>query len=441
MAKEIGNVMPHDLQAERSVLGCCLLYSGALGIIAEEHLTATDFYAPAHRIIFNAIMAVHDAGDPVDLITLTGRLITMGDTEPIGGLEYVAGLTNVVPSPANTRHYCRIVKNKSQSREIITRCHRTVESATKSDKPNEISVEAAEALLNITRNTVDFTQSRILDDVIGQIDSEYEGLQNGTAEPPIKTGFKRLDELIQLQGGNVFVIAGLSNSGKTAMASGIAVNVSESGNHALWISSEMSHTEMTARFIGMATEAIPAREIRRKNWGYLKADPRISQNLRACLHQVYLPGGTEHEIKRIVTQAMMRFPIKLVVIDYIQRLTYSRSSGHEAQDMGKISGYLKRMSGETATPFIVLSQLSNPSYDRKSGESREPELYDLKWSGDIVNDADAVLFVHRMGGKDSDDEYYYKWLIRKNKHDSRAEIKAKFISKWVKFIEYPWSEK
>lgn len=429
----------HDLEAERAILGCLLLDRRATDIIVHElGIKAGEFFHPGHVLIFDAASRLIERRIGVDYVTLNRELESSGNLTSAGGITYVAGLANVVPSVKNARYYGGIVRELARKREIARICLEGYDQATAGGDSRDIGVGLTNRLLGVVRERKELTQTRSISEVIQSLDQENQDRAAGRALPPISFGYPRLDALVQLRPGHIMVIAGRSSIGKTSLATGLGVRVALAGSAILWISAEMSHSEMASRFIAACSD-IELYGLQRGHHENLMHDPRVADLLKTNIQQVFMPGGTEQEIGRIVTECAARHPIKLVVVDYIQRLTYSGAgrNSNDASSMSKISGYLKRLAGETGIPFIVLSQMPNPTgEDRRT--PREPELWDLKWSGDIGNDADVVLFIHKDFGRDGDKDYYMRWLIRKNRHGARGEIKTMFHCARAEFEEREW---
>lgn len=427
--------LPHNLDAERAVLGCCLLQRVSV-LSAISVLKPDDFFQPKHRLIFETFKTLIKENKPVDLVTLTDRLMRDKALDQVEA-AYIAGLTDTVPTIRNTEYYSGIVLEKARLRNLIKLSHQVSKTVLLGkDDADTILDSAMSGLIGI--NKVDKTSSEPIDieNAIADNEKYFDEIEEGKRNPPIKLGYPRLDSLITLLGGNLMVIGGRPSHGKTALAVGMTINMIFNQKKVLFISAEMDKREMTHRFISVAAD-IPISLLRKGTVKDVANDYNVSELI---VHKKYLrficpDRVNELDVARILKyETLMNGKPDILIIDYLQRMRYSGKTNDRRIQIGEICNSLKDLIREFEIPCILLSQLSRPTgQDRQS--NKPPTLWALKEAGEIENVSDVVLLIHRL----DDDKTMPYWdvdiLLEKNRNGPLGDIRFEFERKRALFRE------
>lgn len=389
--------LPHNLEAERSILGAILVHNDAYEQVAAT-LTPQHFYRDAHQRIFKAIHTLAERKVSIDFVTLREELSRAGDLEEVGGPAYVASLADGVPRSTNTSHYASIVKEKATLRAIIQAANQTLTAAyAAEDASVEILTRTDQALLALqnghgTSNLTDMRQSA------GTL---YQWIEHRSAHRGeligIDTGFANLNELtLGWESGDLIVIAARPSIGKTLLAINTAVAATKATQSVAFFSLEMRRRQLENRLVASLAQVDAAR-IRS---GYL--GDQDMQKLGLAMSDIHnLPlyiddrsGQTVQEIRLACRRMRSEHGLGLVIIDYVQLIhgSLDRRGATRNEEITDISRRLKILADELSCPVILLSQLKR--LDRKSGDPR-PKLDDLRESGALEQDADIVGLLHR----------------------------------------------
>jgi len=447
-------VPPHNLEAERSVLGCCLLDRAALLTIIAR-IRPEDFFHPPHRIIYENIKKLFNDNVTPDYVSLTNSLMSSGNLEAAGGGEYVAGLTNVVPSVRNAEHYAFIVTEKSQLRQLIRLGNEMAKFASDSKRP--------------LREIVDWSSNRFLElmelkehqsyTTIGKVADEFNKWYSETydqKEPPgTSTGYADLDRmLLGFQNGNLIILAARPSQGKTALALDIARNVAQMGRKVAFLSLEMSREEILIRLLCSAGKLDSYRLKQKRLSDRKDTDGKTDWNrltdamARLDKMQIYIDDTSSLAISelraKVKAMKLEQGKLDLVVIDYLQLLNGELGSGDmRVQEVSKISRSLKALAREIDAPILALSQLSR-HIEYRAGLKKVPQLSDLRESGSIEQDADVVLFIHRevteqeeQAGRqyEPDNEQETQLIIAKNRNGAIGKVFLLFLRRFATFVQ------
>ena len=411
--------LPHNLRAERSILAAVILQRGVLDDVADI-VRADDFYQPAHRAVYTAMLKLCAAARPIDPITLEESLRATREIGLVGGLEGLGKLADSYGSIQQARHHATIVADRAAQRRMVQLFRTLAEEGCENiDKPRAWIASAQQRLLAASeRASTNSYQpiSELVHDAMKGIADEAKAAklaQEQGLETPVtgvRTGFHKLDDMTGgLQPSELVVLAARPSMGKTALACNIASTASATGVPVLILSMEMSKDQIVRREL-CSRAAVDRMHIRR---GSMSADDM--RNLVAAASRTNtLPIAIDDRAALSITamQSTGRrwrrdprfFPpldgneedsrIGLIVVDYLQLGKGEDGSGHNVRNLevGEISGGLKAMAKELKLPVLALSQL-NRSVDARS-DSR-PKLSDLRDSGTIEQDADVVMFIYR----------------------------------------------
>lgn len=390
--------VPQNIEAEQSVLAACLLNRDAMDEVATR-LSAEDFFRPAHRIIFEAMMNLHLRNLPIDQISLAENLKSSGQLEAAGGKSYLVDLADNTFALTNWLTHTDIVKRMSIQRGLIYAA--TEITALAYDAPddlNEVVEEAEKTLFGVTEKRVSssFTSiTGLLDDAFAEITHLAEQKSHITGVP---TGFRDVDNLLHgLRGGDLIILAARPGVGKTSFALNLALNAAKAGNPTAFFSLEMSSSQLVQRV--MCSEAkIKLESVR--SGSLTEADWQALADALGRLSGLELYIDDTPSLSILEARAKARRELRgksngLIVVDYLQLMQppQVRRDGNRAVEVGEISRGLKVLAKEMDMPVLALSQLSRAIEQR--GRSKRPMLSDLRESGSIEQDADIVMFIDR----------------------------------------------
>jgi len=404
----VTRVPPHNIEAEQSVLGAIIMDIDAVGI-ASEIITASDFYRPDHRQIYEAIMELYNKSEPIDLVTIQNRLIEKGILEQIGGLGYITQLATFVPTSAHIKQYAKIVESKSVLRKLIKASSEiSAKSFEAQDNIDEIVNYAEKQIFDIMqdKHTEDFSPlSEVLVTSLEKIEAAYMNKGQITG---IASGFTDLDyRTAGFQPSDLILVAARPSMGKTAFALNVAQHVAiKQGKKVALFSLEMSKDQLVNRML--CSEAmVDAQKIRTgslDNEDWKKIARAIGPLSAADIYIDDTPGITMMEVRAKCRRLKLEQGLDFIMIDYLQLMSGAGKSESRQQEISEISRSLKGLAREMDAPVVALSQLSRACEARAD---HRPMLSDLRESGAIEQDADVVMFLYR-------DEYYHPDTEQKN---------------------------
>src|SRR5277367_2981613 len=431
--------LPASIDAERSILGAILLDNHSYNEAAEK-LNADDFALDSHRRIFGRMAELIDAGRAVDIVTLAEELAKRKEVEAVGGVAYLASLTEGLPRRLSIEEYVRIVKDKSLLRQLINICSTAItRAADQGEEALEVLNAAESGLLEVTERgiTRGFASiPEIVRNSFGTIDNLYK---EGREVTGLATHFVDFDRMTSgLQASELIIIAARPSMGKTAWAINIAQNAAvQSGKVVAIFSLEMSKESLLRRML--ASQALVDSQKIQK--GFLLREDQ--QKLTHALEQLAeskmfiddTPGISLTEMRAKARRLrQLNGSLDLIVVDYLQLMTASsfgpgtKRYENRTQEVSAISRGLK-----------ALSQLSRASEQR--GGDKKPMLSDLRESGSIEQDADVVAFIHREayynrdenGQPDPDTENKAEIIIAKQRNGPTGSVHLAYLSKCTRF--------
>lgn len=387
---------PQNLEAEMSVLGGVLLENEALNR-ALEVLRPEDFYRQAHRKIFAALITLSERNEPADLVTLTAVLKNRDALEEIGGSSYLSTLVDFVPTAANISYYCKIVKEKAISRELIKVA---TEIASRGYEGGEVeaSLDWAEGeifkIANMKSRPSVFATKDIVKETIKTIEKLYDRKELITGVP---TGFTDLDNMTSgLQGGDLVIIAGRPSMGKTAFCLNLVEHAAMHATQpipAIVFSLEMSKEQLVQRLL-CSVARIEAGRVRTGKLAQSEFPTLVNAAGVIAEAPIYIddtPAISVLEVRAKSRRLKAEKNIGLIVVDYLQLMTGKNTESRQ-QEISEISRSLKALAKELNLPVIALSQLNR---SLESRTDKRPILADLRESGAIEQDADVIMFLYR----------------------------------------------
>ncbi|AZN38849.1 replicative DNA helicase [Paenibacillus albus] len=431
-------VPPQNMEAEQAVLGAVLLQAEAL-ITSMERVKSEDFYLPSHQLIFEAMIELGEASQPIDLVTLTAYLQDHQQLEEIGGVSYLAKLANSVPTAANVDYYAQIVEEKSMLRRLIRTATNIVSNgyAAAEDVGSMLS-EAESRILEISnrRSSSGFISIR---DVLMEVFEKVEFLYtNKGGSSGIPSGFTDLDKMTAgFQRSDLIIIAARPSVGKTAFALNVAQNVGVRAKETVAIFSlEMSAAQLVQRMI-CAESNVDAGRMRT---GYLEGDDweKLTMAIGSLSEaQIFIddtPGITVADIRAKCRRLKKERGLGMILIDYLQLISGRGKAGeNRQQEVSEISRTLKQIARELEVPVIALSQLSRGVEQR---QDKRPMMSDLRESGSIEQDADIVAFLYRDDyyDKESEKKNIIEIIIAKQRNGPVGTVELAFLKSFNKFV-------
>lgn len=435
---DIQKIPPHDEDAEEAVIGSMLTDKDAV-IAAIEVLKPEDFYRDDNKTIFEAEASIYAKGEPIDFITVKEELISMGKFDAVGGNEYLATLTDKVPTTANIEKYVKIVEDKSLLRTLIKTANELIDLGYSQNEEIESLMDSAEKkIFDIMQRKSQKGYSSIKDilvDSFTQLQELYNNKQHITGVP---SGFIDLDnKTAGFHKSELILIAARPAMGKTAFALNIATNAAVQANIPVVVFSlEMSREQCANRILCsqamVDSQKVSKGDISDEEWEKLAvASGELSESSGIFIDDT--AGITVAEIRAKCRKLKIEKNIGLIVIDYLQLIQGSGKSSSREQEIAEISRSLKILAKEIDVPVIALSQLSRAPEARTD---HRPMLQDLRESGSIEQDADIVMFIYR-------DDYYNpqaeqtniaEIIIAKNRSGPVGTTELLWMPSFTKFV-------
>ena len=437
-------VPPHNLEAEKSVLGAVLLDERHLyPLLIEEHLRPEHFYREQYGAVFEAMIELYNGDRKIDHLTVAEMLREHGKLELVGGPEAIDELAGWVPAAGHARDYGRIVRDHARLRALLSTSYQIQASVIGRDAPARDLLERAErAVLEVAEDERQKT-FRSIEQIL---DDETEKLHRlSIAKTPLTgtpSGYKDIDELTGgFQPGNLIVIAARPSMGKSALVTNIAENAALKGHPVALFSLEMSESELAQRFVASQAN-IRGEELRRGR----VAEGKWPKILAACqtlsAAPLWVDDSSDTSVLDVRAKArrlhhQVEGGLGLIIIDYLQLMRHEGRIENRVEQVGQISRGLKGLARELNVPVIALAQLSRAVEQR--GGDKKPILSDLRESGQIEQDSDLVMFIYR-------DEYYNKQeserpgeadiIVAKHRNGPVGEIVLTFRHEFPKFMNY-----
>jgi replicative DNA helicase len=440
--------LPANVDAEKTILGAILLDNAAHAEAAEK-LDSEDFSLDSHRRIFLRMTELMNAQRAVDIVTLAAELDRYKERDTIGGVAYLASLTEGLPRRPVIEEYIRIVKDKSLLRKLMLICSSAIaRAADQGETALEVLGAAESQLMEVSEKglTGGFQSlDQIVQHSFGTIDNLYKQSREVTG---LATDFTELDRMTSgLQKGELIIIAARPSMGKTALAINIAQNAAIKSQAIVAVFSlEMSKESLLRRML--SSQAWVDQQKLQK--GFLgredhdKLTNALGQLVESRLYIDDTAGISLAEMRAKARRLRQNAGgLDLVVVDYLQLMTATLPSngkkGYEnrTQEVSAISRGLKALAKELNVPVVALSQLSRAGVQRK--DDHRPMLSDLRESGSIEQDADVVAFIHRESYYSRDEEMSEadkaksEIILAKQRNGPTGTVHLNFISRFTRF--------
>lgn len=395
----LGRLQPQAVELEEAVLGALLLESKAY-LDIENILIADDFYLETNKTVYKAVMSLISRREPADMLTVVEELRKTGELESIGGPMYIAELTEKIASAAHIVFHAKIIRQKSRARNLIRIATAVAEKAYDQTQDVEETIEELETSLTALSSDSSDCQSVSMGEALTEAmdaAAKTQELREKGIQTTIPTGLNILDDI--LAGGwsapDLIILGARPSMGKTQFSLLFAKAAALAGKDALYISIEMKRTQLVNRYL-LEDDRINSRNLKsgqmnQEEWAAVDEKAGQLWNMKLNIadnYKIRYISNIKSEARRMYRKGQL----KLMVIDYLGLIRTNLKFQSRQLEIGYITGELKNLAKELDIPIILLSQLNRP---QKGVAVREPQLDDLRESGDIEQDADIVLFIHK----------------------------------------------
>src|SRR5687767_13089810 len=429
--------LPHNLEAERSVLGAILVHNDAFNMAAQV-IDSGDFYRDAHRRIFDKMVALNERNQAIDFVTLKEELGRSGDLDEVGGPAYIASLVDGVPRATNVEYYAKIVKEKSTLRSLIYSANKILSNAYEADQEADLILDEAEsAIFSVAEDRIKsgFIPMRdLVKDSFPKIEQLFEHKSFITG---IGTGFTEIDKMTRgFQRGDLIIVAARPSMGKTSLVLNICQHVAMSGGVAGFFSLEMSKEQLFMRLL--ASEAkidnyrLLSGQIGQKEYGNITHALETLSDAHLYIDDTAGVGVMEMRAK--ARRLKSEHGLHLLIVDYVQLMTGRGRFENRTLELASISRSIKGLAKELNVPIILLSQLSRAPEARSD---HRPQLSDLRESGALEQDADLVVLIYRddVYNKDPNnpDAGTAELILAKQRNGPTGVVKLAFLREQTRF--------
>lgn len=433
-------IPPNSEQAEKAVLGSILIDNKAIVKVAE-FLQEEDFYNAKNALIYKACVDLFNEHSPIDITTVNAKLADQKVVEKIGGMGYIASLSEDVPTASHIYEYGMIVKNKSMLRKLIVVGDEIKGFGYQEEEEiDQLLDKAEQSLFNITQTFIKNTFTHVKD-ILSMRYEEFAELheeKNPDKTNGVKTGYRDLDKIMGgFKPSEMIVIAGRPAMGKTAFALSIAQNAALKWNKNVAIFSlEMSKEQLVDRMFAslLMVDSWKLKKGMLDDEDFARIGTVMDELSKANIFIDDSLGNSITELRSKVRRLKMEKGLDMIIIDYLQLMSLGGNSNNRVQEISEISRNLKQIAREVSVPVIALSQLSRAVEARPD---KRPQLADLRESGAIEQDADAVLMLYREEyyDPDTDRKGLADILIRKHRNGPVGGVELIFKSEQTRFYD------
>ena len=429
---------PNSLEAEQGVIGCCFLEAASIDKATETGLLPHWFFDLRHRKLWETIRDMHEAGTPTDIITVSQHLKDAQQFDEIGGIAYLSTIPETVPSAANLTYYTDILREKFQLRRVLSATAGITSRIHDSEDQNpEALLEEAETTIREARSESTPKLSTTAKRAVHQfLDKLQDRFNNKDKLSGIPTGFKRLDTMLDgLQLAELTLIAARPSIGKTSIGASMAIAAAiDHEIPTLFISLEMSESALVRRMVSDLS-GVPMKTLRSGN---LSADDFRSVTTAAAkiskapiFFEEAIGGAPVSKIVAMIRRAQRQHGVKLVVIDYIQKIQSDKTEEKRTYEIANVSGALQRVTRSSSVAILALAQLNR---ENEKGKGRMPSLTDLADSKQLEQDADTVILLHRKREEATGDAFL---IVAKQRDGECDTIKLGFDGRCCRFTDQP----
>ena len=431
--------LPASLDAEEAVLGAILLDPTAFHSVAAT-LSGEDFFLKRHEIIWAALVRLQERGDAVDYVTLTEELAAMGALDDVGGAAYLTSLVNNTPTAVHAEVYGEVVARASTRRKMLRAADEIRQTALDQDLPiDQVISEAEEKLFAVSDGQLKRGFVPISDAVSDYYDEIEKLLEIGSGAVGIPTGFKALDNLLSgFQKSDLVVFAGRPGMGKTSWILTVALNAARLNKRVAIFTMEMGVEQMVQRLLAMET-GIRITQLRTAEINS-REQTRLTEAIgRVSSLPIFIddsPNITPTEMRTKCRRLQHEYGLDIVMVDYMQLMSAgSNYENNRVQEISYISRSLKELARELNVCVLSTAQLSRAVEQR---QDKRPQLSDLRESGTIEQDADAVMFLYRDEVYNQDTTEFpnqAEIILSKHRHGPTGMVQLYFEKSFTKFTD------
>jgi len=433
-----GRIPPHSIESEQSILGAILLDNESLYPVLEV-IDQDDFYKASHRIIFEAMLALSERREPIDVITLTNSLKSGGKLDQAGVVDYLSRLVDIVPTAAHAQYYARVIKEMSLRRKVIHEASEIVSEAFTGKGEFGSFIDSVEQrIFRVSESRLHKGFSRVSEVVKDSIKRVEQLYVNKEAITGIPSGFTDLDDLTNgFQASDLVILAGRPSMGKTSLALSIARSVAvDKGKAIAFFSLEMSKEQIVMRLLSGQAKVSNTR-VRSGKLGESDFPRLVDAASTIAQADIFIddtPALSVLEMRAKVRRLHRETPLSLIMVDYLQLMRgSSRNPERREQEISEISGSLKALAKELSLPVIALSQLNRGVETR---QDKRPLMADLRESGAIEQDADIIGFVYRdeVYNPDTPEKGIAELIVSKHRNGPVGTVRLGFQPDFTLFV-------
>ena len=432
-------LQPQSIEAERSVIGALLISSDSWDGVAEV-VAAADFYRPEHRAIFRQIALLVDRGEPVDVVTVSDRLLATGELDAAGGHTYLAELAEQTPTASNVRAYANAVRERSVLRQLINAAQDIASAGFNPEgrSSEELVDEAERLIMQISESGQKAGGPQGMEGLLkGAVDRIEELYNTGGDITGLTTGFIDLDRMTSgLQPSDLVIVAGRPSMGKTSFAMNLIENAALASDRPLMVfSMEMPAEQLVIRMLSSLGRIDQGRvrtgKLEQDDWPKLAS---ATEKLKGT--QVFIddtPALTPTELRSRVRKLVReQGDLGMIMVDYLQLMRVAGANEGRTAEISEISRSLKAIAKEFKCPVVALSQLNRSLEQRPN---KRPVNSDLRESGAIEQDADVIMFIYRdeVYNEDSPDKGVAEIIIGKQRNGPIGTCRLSFQGQFTRF--------
>ena len=444
MAIENINLPPHNIEAEKGVISWVLLDNETMWIYDSDKLGYKDFYQKEHSYIYEAIQQLRMARKTIDVVTVSDQLSKNWNLDVIGGVDYLYDLSSFLFSTQPCSEYSKIVREKSLLRQVLKVCQWISGEVYEQKDTLQIFDAIEKKIFDLTQNQVgesiiaiwDILEKRVMEYI------EYADNPEKLNESKVFSGYEGIDKMLTwFKPGELIILAARPSMGKTAFALNVLNNVAlKQQKTVVFISLEMSSESIVDRILSEVA-GVPMYKLNGSEQMNEEDFSKIWEaNSTLWVAKIFIDDRgalTVPELKSKLRKLKIEKGwLDIVIIDYLQLMHGTSYAGNRVQEISDISRSLKELARELEVPIMALSQLSRAVEQRVD---KKPQLSDLRESGAIEQDADAVLMLHREDyyDPDTDKKGATDVCIRKNRNGAVGEVELHFQKEIMRFTEKP----
>ena len=438
-------VPPHSIEAEQSVLGGLMLDNQAFDRVAEL-VVSQDFYTRTHKLIFEAMTALAEIGDPIDLITISESLEKNNQLSGIGGFAYLAEIAKNTPSAANIDAYANIVRERAVVREMIGVANEIAEAGfnTEGRTSHDLLDFAESKVFKIAEQRSKSTEGpqsihNILEKTVDKIEELYQSPQDGVTG--VSTGYADLDKMTTgLQPSDLIIVAARPSMGKTTFAMNLAEHAAMTQDkpvliYSLEMPSEQIMMRMLASLGRINQTKVRTGQLDDDDWARLSSTMGLLME-KGKMYVDDASGLTPTDVRsRARRIARDHGGISMIMVDYLQLMRVPSLSDNRTLEIAEISRSLKSLAKELKCPVVALSQLNRTLEQRAD---KRPINSDLRESGSIEQDADLIMFIYRdeVYNEDSTEKGIAEIIIGKQRNGPIGKVRLTFQGQFSRFDNY-----